>query len=109
MPGWVWDSCQCPCPWAYVMLTPLGGYGVLRLLTTSFTVFPSEMTGGMLAERNPEDEGPSHPLYLPTQKFGGEEEMAGAILYLASRAGSFTNGNVLLNDGGRASVIPASY
>lgn len=35
--------------------------------------------------------------------------MAGAMLYLASRAGSFTDGMVLLNDGGRASIIPTTY
>lgn len=72
-------------------------------------MFPSEMTVDLLGTRVPEDEGPENPRFIPSQKFGGEEEMAGAILYLASRAGSFTNGNVLLCDGGRAAVIPTSY
>lgn len=67
------------------------------------------MTADKLNSRNPEEEGPDNAAFIPCQKFGGEEEMAGAILYLASRAGSFTNGNVLLCDGGRAAVIPASY
>lgn len=67
------------------------------------------MTTELLKGRNPEDEGPDNEIFIPSQKFGGEEEMAGAILYLASRAGSFTNGNVMLCDGGRASIIPASY
>lgn len=67
------------------------------------------MTVGILGNRNPEDEGPENPVFIPSQKFGGEEEMAGAILYLASRAGSFTNGNVILCDGGRSSIIPSSY
>lgn len=73
------------------------------------TVFPSDMTAEKLSQRNPEEEGPEEAAFIPCQTFGGEEEMAGAILYLASRAGSFTNGNVLLCDGGRAAVIPASY
>lgn len=72
-------------------------------------VFPSDLTVGMLANRNPEDEGPDDERFIPSQKFGGPEEMAGSLLYLASRAGSFTNGNVILFDGGRAAVIPASY
>lgn len=63
----------------------------------------------MLSTRKPEEETPDDHLWIPAQKFGGEEEMAGAILYLASRAGSFTNGMVLLNDGGRSAIIPASY
>lgn len=72
-------------------------------------VFPSEMTTGMLSGRNPDHETQDNPIWIPTQKFGGPEEMAGAILYLASRAGSFTNGNAILNDGGRASIIPSTY
>ncbi|ROW07348.1 hypothetical protein VMCG_03899 [Cytospora schulzeri] len=72
-------------------------------------LFPSELTTELLSGRKPEEETPDDHRWIPVQKFGGEEEMAGAILYLASRAGSFTNGMVLLNDGGRASIIPATY
>lgn len=88
--------------------TNLAPYGI-RANALAPGLFPSEMTVDMLGGRKPEEEGPDHHLFIPAQKFGGEEEMAGAILYLASRAGSFTNGNVLLCDGGRAGVIPASY
>ena len=76
---------------------------------SSNIVFPSEMTTGMLSGRNPDQETQDNPIWIPTQKFGGPEEMAGAILYLASRAGSFTNGNAILNDGGRAAIIPSTY
>lgn len=67
------------------------------------------MTVHLLGNRNPEEEGPDTAVFIPCQKFGGETEMAGAILYLASQAGSFTNGNVLLCDGGRMGVIPGTY
>jgi hypothetical protein len=35
--------------------------------------------------------------------------MAGAILYLTSRAGSYSNGLILTTDGGRLSVMNATY
>ena len=37
---------------------------------------------------------------VPRQRMGVEEEMAGTILYLASRAGGYCNGLVLTIDGG---------
>lgn len=79
------------------------------MLSEFVLVFPSDLSVGMRGDRNPEEEGPDHHLFIPSQKFGGPEEMAGSLLYLASRAGSFTNGNVILFDGGRGAVIPASY
>lgn len=35
-----------------------------------------------------------------------EEEMGGTILYMASRAGGYLNGTILMLDGGRLNVIP---
>jgi hypothetical protein len=35
--------------------------------------------------------------------------MAGAILYLTSRAGGYVNGAVLLTDGGEMAVSTSSY
>ncbi|KAE8446907.1 hypothetical protein EG329_011538 [Mollisiaceae sp. DMI_Dod_QoI] len=47
---------------------------------------------------------------IPATRAGTEEEdIAGAVLYLASRAGSFVNGCILLPDGGMLSVRPGSY
>ncbi|KAM0719327.1 hypothetical protein Q7P37_005232 [Cladosporium fusiforme] len=37
---------------------------------------------------------------VPAQRMGAEEEMAGTVLYLASRAGGYCNGNVQVVDGG---------
>lgn len=37
---------------------------------------------------------------VPAQRMGAEEEMAGTVLYLASKAGGYCNGNVQLVDGG---------
>ncbi|EDU51554.1 FabG Dehydrogenase with different specificities related to short-chain alcohol dehydrogenase [Pyrenophora tritici-repentis] len=66
-------------------------------------LFPSEMTEGILKQETwPRD-------FIPEQRAGNIKDMAGAILFLTSRAGSYINGNVLLTDGGRLSLLPATY
>lgn len=47
--------------------------------------------------------------YIPQKRVGDRKDMAGALLFLTSRAGAYINGNVLLTDGGRLSVLPATY
>jgi len=37
---------------------------------------------------------------VPAGRAGNEKDMAGAILYLASRAGVFVNGQAIIPDGG---------
>jgi NAD(P)-dependent dehydrogenase (short-subunit alcohol dehydrogenase family) len=46
---------------------------------------------------------------IPVSRVGDVKDMAGAILFLASRAGAYVNGNILLTDGGALSTLPASY
>jgi hypothetical protein len=38
-----------------------------------------------------------------------DDELGGTILYLASRAGAYCNGVVLVNDGGRLGVTVSTY
>jgi NAD(P)-dependent dehydrogenase (short-subunit alcohol dehydrogenase family) len=47
--------------------------------------------------------------FMPAERIGNVKDMAGAILFLTSAAGGFINGNVLLTDGGRLSILPGSY
>jgi NAD(P)-dependent dehydrogenase (short-subunit alcohol dehydrogenase family) len=47
--------------------------------------------------------------FIPEERAGDLKDIAGAILFLASRAGGYVNGNVLLTDGGRLSILPATY
>jgi len=47
--------------------------------------------------------------FIPAQRAGGDADMAGAILYLCSRAGAYVNGDVVITDGGRLSIVPSSY
>lgn len=46
---------------------------------------------------------------IPAERVGTDEDMAGSILYLTSRAGAYCNGNVVVIDGGRLSLMPATY
>ncbi|KAK4234953.1 gluconate 5-dehydrogenase [Achaetomium macrosporum] len=72
-------------------------------------LFPSELANGLIANRDPSKEGPDHRMFIPARRFGGDEEMAGTLLYLASRAGSYCNGMVMVPDGGRLGVMLSSY
>jgi NAD(P)-dependent dehydrogenase (short-subunit alcohol dehydrogenase family) len=47
--------------------------------------------------------------FIPEERLGTEEDIAGTALYFASRAGAYNNGNVSVLDGGTLSVMPASY
>ncbi|PNS15925.1 hypothetical protein CAC42_4326 [Sphaceloma murrayae] len=63
--------------------------------------FPSEMTVGGATE---------FPVNkIPASVPGQFEDMAGTILYTVGKAGSYLNGNVQVLDGGRLSVMPATY
>lgn len=45
----------------------------------------------------------------PGGRLGNEEDLAGAALYLCSKAGAYLNGLALVIDGGALSVTPSSY
>ncbi|OTA81826.1 hypothetical protein M434DRAFT_401206 [Hypoxylon sp. CO27-5] len=68
--------------------------------------YPSDMTQE-LQSKKPGKEWPKS--VVPEQRFGDEEDIAGTILYLVSRAGAYINGNVLVTDGGRLGVLPSAY
>ncbi|RVX73623.1 hypothetical protein B0A52_02513 [Exophiala mesophila] len=46
---------------------------------------------------------------VPATRTGDELDMAGAVLWLCSRAGAYINGMSLVTDGGRLSVLPSTY
>jgi hypothetical protein len=76
---------------------------LLRSLADLLQVFPSELAAGIIGDGVfPRDK-------IPLERVGTEEDMAGAILFLTSRAGAYSTGNVMLIDGGRLSILPATY
>lgn len=66
-------------------------------------IFPSELAAGIVGD------GVFPKEKIPAQRVGTAEDMGGSILYLTSRAGSYCNGNVLVVDGGRLSLMLATY
>ncbi|KAI1865788.1 hypothetical protein JX265_008111 [Neoarthrinium moseri] len=88
--------------------TSLAKYSI-RVNALAPGLYPSELASGLIQSRDPAQEPWDHPMFIPSRRFGGEEEMGGTVLYLASRAGAYCNGLVLVNDGGRLSVMPSEY
>ncbi|KAL5342703.1 NAD(P)-binding protein [Aspergillus crustosus] len=64
-------------------------------------IYPSDMTAGTRDDYQVTE--------IPAGRKGDFQDIAGAILYLAGKAGAYVNGNVLITDGGRLSVMPATY
>ncbi|KIW11970.1 hypothetical protein PV08_09244 [Exophiala spinifera] len=46
---------------------------------------------------------------IPATRSGDEQDMAGVILWLCSRAGAYINGCTVVTDGGRLGILPSSY
>ncbi|KAL9596712.1 MAG: hypothetical protein Q9219_005623 [cf. Caloplaca sp. 3 TL-2023] len=66
-------------------------------------LYPSEMSAPIIGT------GVTTRDKIPAERVGSEEDMAGCILYMASRAGAYLNGSVIVTDGGRLSLMPSTY
>ncbi|UPL00310.1 hypothetical protein LCI18_011244 [Fusarium solani-melongenae] len=85
--------------------TSLGQFNIrANVIAPGF--YPSEMTTEAIEYRKTAGWPKS---VVPEERPGDEEDVAGAVLFLVSRAGAYINGNVLVTDGGRLGVVPASY
>lgn len=90
---------------------------MMKMLATSFVpyrircnvlapgIFPSDLTGGIFSNMG----GMFEANIVPAERAGNEEDIAGAILYMASKAGAYLNGSVVVVDGGRLSTLTSTY
>ncbi|KAF2111441.1 hypothetical protein BDV96DRAFT_582163 [Lophiotrema nucula] len=72
-------------------------------------VYPSDMSKGLMGNDDLTKLGSVAPEVIPLTRAGTEEDAGGALLFLVSRAGAYINGNILISDGGRMSIVPATY
>ncbi|APA08613.1 hypothetical protein sscle_04g033830 [Sclerotinia sclerotiorum 1980 UF-70] len=75
----------------------------IRCNTIAPGLFPSEMAAGIIGS------GVFPRERIPLQRVGTEEEMAGCILFLASKAGAYCTHALIVVDGGRLAIQPSSY
>ncbi|KAG9243545.1 hypothetical protein BJ878DRAFT_510289 [Calycina marina] len=68
-------------------------------------LFPSDMSATVIGG----SDGNFPKSMIPLERVGTEEDMAGAILFLTSKAGAYVTGNVIVIDGGRLSNLPSAY
>ncbi|KAI1141679.1 NAD(P)-binding protein [Hypoxylon sp. FL0543] len=66
-------------------------------------LYPSEMSAPIIQK------GGIGKDMIPLERAGDEQDMGGAILYLASRAGAYCNGTVIVTDGGRLTTFPSTF
>ncbi|KAF2114817.1 hypothetical protein BDV96DRAFT_646687 [Lophiotrema nucula] len=94
---------------------------MMKMLATSFVpykircnvlapgIFPSDMTSAIFQNAGPGNSATFDPPVVPAERQGKEEDIAGAILYLASKAGAYLNGSVVVVDGGRLGTLVSTY
>jgi NAD(P)-dependent dehydrogenase (short-subunit alcohol dehydrogenase family) len=76
-------------------------------------LFPSDLAEKLIAatgaKGDPGEEGSIDKAVIPAGRIGVESDMVGTVVWIASRAGAYLNGNVTVLDGGRVSQLPGSY
>ena len=77
-------------------------------------LFPSDLAAGLIAggaseKQDPSEEGAVAKSFVPAERVGRLEDMAGTALYMASTAAAYMNGNITVLDGGRISQLPGTY
>lgn len=63
--------------------------------------FPTHMTEYVIKEN-----GDSYLSHTPMRRFGGDEDLKGAVVFLASAASDYITGQILNLDGGQMALVP---
>ncbi|KAI7482365.1 NAD(P)-binding protein [Hortaea werneckii] len=86
-------------------------YGI-RVNAIAPGLFPSDLAAGLIARANTTDGrdatayGAFGKEFIPAERLGRLEDMAGTVLYMASAAGAYLNGNITVLDG-VSSTLPS--
>ena len=92
-----------------MLATRLVDYNV-RVNAIAPGLYPSEMSADLPFMRGDPTSDESVPKsIIPLERGGRETDMAGAALFLASPAGAYVTGTVLVTDGGRLGIVANSY
>jgi len=85
----------------------------IRINAIAPGLFPSDLAEGIIAtvgaKGDPSEEGSIAKSFIPAERVGRGEDMAGTVMFMASKAGAYLNGNVTVVDGGRVSQLPGTY
>ena len=84
-------------------------YSKLRMIADKLVVYPSEMTKEIVEATKKLDPQAYALKVSPLGRHGNAQDVAGVILWLASKAGSWLSGNVVVTDGGKLSITPSTY
>lgn len=108
-PSYIYNASKAALSHLTKSLSPEYAKHGIRANAISPGFFVTEMTEDHAPDEDVTAAGSLPWQVTPATRGGTEEDMAGAVLYLASRAGSFVNGCVLLVDGGAIAMSPGSY
>ncbi|KXL41784.1 hypothetical protein M433DRAFT_140257 [Acidomyces richmondensis BFW] len=87
------------------------GFGPIGIRASAIApgLYITEMTDFVAGGRDLSKPGSLDKVVNPMTRIGTIEDMAGAILFLTSRARAFLNGNIIFSDGGTVGNEPSSY
>ncbi|KAI1338427.1 NAD(P)-binding protein [Xylariaceae sp. FL0016] len=101
--GFAYGQSKAACTHLVKMLSVVLPQWNIRANAIAPGLYPSEMSAPILSRS-----GPITKDKVPLERAGDEQDMSGLILYLASRAGAYCNGAVIISDGGRLTTMPST-
>ncbi|KAI9752153.1 MAG: hypothetical protein M1815_000677 [Lichina confinis] len=91
-----------------MLSTTCGKYNI-RHNTLAPGLFPSDLAATFFSEGDVSQTGSLPATVLSAQRAGNERDMGATILYMASKAGAYCDGSVVVVDGGSMSALKSTY